>query len=339
MPERLFRSCAFCFGSLFYWGHPTRRKLATKQMTHVFQQSSFQSLYFNVQTQFNCNLTHPSNSLHSHSQKQTINQHQITQWVRQSYHHLGLTLLELIRDPFNRPHLSFVYDELTNLHQSPLLFHQNSSKASSNWIRSLPFFKQPQVKVYGGTHLADALEQKKGIIFVSAHLGSWEILAKASYGINRPVWLISKRMSHPWAQWVWNGLRLKTPKRLDHGWRARFIIKALKRGEIVVDVLDQHDPRPQSRSLLFFNQSAWTSTDLARFARLSGAIILPIFTWRSIETHKSIHSVRIGPPCPVLTSDEHTTQFLLHQIEKAILRSPEQWLWIHRRWKEKKKET
>ena len=299
-PAHLITVCAHCLAYPFFILHSSRRKIAVHNAYTV--------------------LNHPKVV----QKRGPISPEEIKGLVYKSYVHLGLSIIELIRDPFVSPHIILPPEHSDTFHFPPL----------SSWKQKVPFLKKPLVHLHGIEHLRQALNTEQGLFLVSAHLGSWEILAKASQWIKKPTWLISKRMSVLWIQSIWDLLRLKSPRRLDQGWRARFILQALKRGEVVADVLDQHDARTRSCQLSFFYQPAWTSLDIARFSRLSGVCILPIFTWRE----GNYHHIEIGHLCSPLESDEIQTQRLLNIIEDAILKHPEQWLWIHRRWKKKKRE-
>ena len=299
LPSSLINVCAHCLGYAFFTLHHSRRKIALQHAHMVF--------------------THPEVI----KVRGPTSSEEIKQIVYLSYFHLALSLIELIRDPFISPHITLPVEDSTLFHFPPL----------SSWKQKIPFFKKPLVHIHGIESLRNALQNEHGLFLVSAHLGSWEILAKTSKWIKRPIWLISKRMSVSWVQSLWDFLRLKSPHRLDQGSRARFIIHALRRGEIVADVLDQHDARPRSRQLSFFHQPAWTSLDIARFTRLTNALILPIFTWRDGNQHH----IEIGQAYSPIESDLLQTQKLLERIEEVILKHPEQWLWIHRRWKDKKK--
>jgi lauroyl/myristoyl acyltransferase len=253
---------------------------------------------------------------HTHSVQDRLRIH------KESYTHLSLTILEALRAVGASPLSSQVL--------------QSDSFRQHKVIRAFP--RGPTLLIRGDDHLYDALERGRGVILFSAHLGSWETLLCLSQLIERPLWLISKRFSSTLAQMIWDQARKVAPPRLDRGARARFILNALKRGEGVIDLLDQHDPRPKALSLPFLGHPAYTSPDLARLSILSGAPLIPIFTWRCSEGH----IVSILPPIepPHVPHGEITinnlsalTSRCLASIEAHILAYPEQWMWVHRRWK------
>lgn len=201
---------------------------------------------------------------------------------------------------------------------------------------------QALVEIEGREHLDQALTLKRGVLICSAHIGNWELLLRTGVLSERSVHVLSKRLSSPWAQKIWDALRRGTPRRHDLASqnRARSLLKALSRGEIVADVLDQHDPSARALRLPFFREKASTSTALARLSIRSGAPILPVFIYRESSRHRVVISAPITldqRSSLESSSREHAqtiTLRLLKEVEEAILHDPTQWLWIHRRWKE-----
>ncbi len=183
-----------------------------------------------------------------------------------------------------------------------------------------------QLQVEGTAHLEAALADGRGVLVVTAHLGNWEVLVRAGTLCGAPLSVVSKRMRSSVAQAAWQALRRGGPTLLADRGSARAIVAALKRGEVVGYVLDQHAPR--GVSVPFFGRAASTYDGLARLANATGAAILPVFTWRGEAGHRVV----IEPP---VEGGEVTdvTAACTERIEAAIRAHPEQWLWIHRRWK------
>jgi len=189
------------------------------------------------------------------------------------------------------------------------------------------------VRIEGREHIAAAGE--RGVLVVTAHLGNWELLVRVGLVLDRPVSVVTRRFEAGWAEAAWRALRLGGPRLLPAGASARAVVAALKRGEIVGYVLDQHCPSPRAVRAPFFGRMASTSPDLARLARMTGAVVVPGFTWRE----GSSHVVRFDPPLDLQrTADraadvDANTRRCLAVVEQAIAARPDQWLWIHRRWK------
>jgi len=245
---------------------------------------------------------------------ETLTAHERRQLLRDSYTHLALTALSTLKRASAR--------------------HKQTPTA------------ELELRIQGQERLNQAL-QRGGVVFVSAHMGDWEQLLTLHKRLNRELLLLSKRFHHPLAQAIWDRSRAEAPTRLDQGARARLLVEHLRRGGCVADVIDQHDPRPKARKLLFFGRDAWTSPDTLTLAERGGATLVPLLTWRDKlperEGERVAHTVWVGEPIyphtealPWSKKDELLT-CCMKQIEDQIKQRPAQWMWIHRRWKTAKK--
>lgn len=191
------------------------------------------------------------------------------------------------------------------------------------------------LQVEGRDHLEAAIGNGRGALILTAHLGNWELLVRSATLADRPGLVVTKTFRAGWAEAVWRALRRGGPELVTAGGSARRIVHALRDGALVGYVLDQHDPGRRAVRLPFFGRDAATSPDLVRLARLSGAAIVPVFTWREGRGHV----IRIEPPVELADLNdepdwvEQGTARCLARVEAAIAAQPEQWLWIHRRWK------
>lgn len=195
--------------------------------------------------------------------------------------------------------------------------------------------RTPSVLVEGRAHLDAALAAGRGALVLTAHLGNWELLVRAGLLADRPVSVVTRRLRAGWAEAAWRALRQGGPRLLPAGDSARAAVAALGRGEIVGYVLDQHCPEPRAIRAPFFGRDAATSADLVRLARLTGAAVVPVFTWRRGGEHVvQIEAAVALPETGDKRADiEAGTRRCLAVVEAAIATHPEQWLWIHRRWK------
>lgn len=209
--------------------------------------------------------------------------------VRRAYRHFGRALAEAIRAAGGRP---------------------------------------PPIDVHGEAHLRAALAQGRGVLVLSAHLGSFEALLRAAAGFDVPVHVITKRFSAASAQQGWRALRRDGPGFFGAG-SARAIRAALARGEIVADVLDQHAPPGRAVWVPFFGRPAATMPDLVRLARQTGAPVVPVFTHR----RGGRQIVTIQAPLRLPDDLVKAVALCAAVVEEAIRARPSQWLWIHRRWK------
>ncbi len=192
------------------------------------------------------------------------------------------------------------------------------------------------VRFEGENHLKDALAGGKGTLVLSAHLGNFDVSAAALALRGFPVMIVSKPLKAKGMERFWmeersaSGLQI----RLNHG-SIRDILKALKDGKIVVFVLDQYASAEQVW-VEFFGRSASTLPAPAVLTQRTGAPVVPVFTHRQAD---GTHVVEIQPALVFEEYEdrdqtiEHNTQRYTAVIETAIRRHPEQWTWIHKRWK------
>lgn len=192
------------------------------------------------------------------------------------------------------------------------------------------------VEIEGAEHLKEAVVGGRGVLVLTAHLGNWELLARMGTVAGRPLSIVTRRFRSPAAEWTWRLLRRGGPRLLVASGSARAIVAALGRGELVGYVLDQHSPPGRAVRVPFFGHGAATCKDLARLAVLTGAPVVPIFTWRGADGR---HRIRVEPAVELASTGdaasrrwENTARFT-GRIEAAVRAHPDQWLWIHRRWK------
>ena len=191
------------------------------------------------------------------------------------------------------------------------------------------------VDVTGRHSLEAALSAQRGVIVLTAHLGNWELLMRMGALTDRPVSVISKRLSRPRLDAIWQMLRAGGPRILSAQGSARAAVRALQRNEIVGYVLDQNMPPKHAVYVPFFGRLAAADPGLARLARITGAPVVPVFA----ERRGGRHCIRIEPALDLPRSPNRSGDILeatarcTAVVEAAIRRAPEQWLWIHRRWK------
>ena len=181
-----------------------------------------------------------------------------------------------------------------------------------------------------------ALEQGKGVMAVAGHLGNWELLAQMiaveGYpvtGIAKPLYdpRLTRWVHHHRSRWghriLWRGDR-GVPKQL---------LRVFRDGGVLGMLIDQ-DTRVQGEFVPFFGHPAHTPTAAASLALRTGAVILVGRTWRENGTHH-FDFQRIDAPA----AGNHDarvlelTARLNAWLEAAIREHPEQWVWLHDRWK------
>jgi KDO2-lipid IV(A) lauroyltransferase len=193
------------------------------------------------------------------------------------------------------------------------------------------------VAVEGLHHLKQAMSQHGRALVLTAHLGNWELLTLAHRLMGVPATVVVRPLDARWLDAVVDRLRRLTGIELiDKRGALRPVLGALRRGRMVGILLDQNASRREGVFVPFFGRSASTSKSLAVLALRTRSPVVPMFVYREAVRR---HRVVIHPALLVETSDESVeaitelTQRCTATIEAAIMAAPEQWLWIHDRWR------
>jgi Kdo2-lipid IVA lauroyltransferase/acyltransferase len=173
---------------------------------------------------------------------------------------------------------------------------------------------------------------------VTAHLGAWELSSFWHSLMGYPMTMVIRRLDNPRVDRLVNGIRCLHGNRVVHKDDfARGLLAAMHRGETVGILMDTNMTPPQGVFVPFFGVEACTASGLARVALRMNAAVLPGFmVWEASEGQ---YVLRFGEEIALIRSGdderdvlENTARFTA-AIEDAIRRYPDQWLWVHRRWK------
>jgi Kdo2-lipid IVA lauroyltransferase/acyltransferase len=196
-----------------------------------------------------------------------------------------------------------------------------------------------KVVVYDGFENFDrALSQGKGVLFLTAHLGGWELSAFTHSLHGHPLHVVMRPLDNPYLD------RLTRQYRTMHGNSmvekddfVRGLLSAMKAGETVGILMDTNMTPPQGVFVDFFGIPACTASGLARIALRADAAVVPTFTiwdstWRRyrLRFDPVVNLVRTGNDEADIVAN---TQLFTKIIEDYVRRYPDQWLWVHRRWK------
>lgn len=192
------------------------------------------------------------------------------------------------------------------------------------------------IKVYGLEKIDKVLQAKKGAIILSCHLGNWELSA-AYFGLKGyPSNAIVRPLRYERFDRLVNSLRVsKGVNVLGRDNSFKKIVSLLKSNQIVGILPDQDIDSIDGVFVNFFNKPAYTPIGLVLLAMASGSPIMPIFCVRQNGAHKLI----VEDPIELeLTGNKEKDIFVNTQkwtdlVEKYIRQYPEQWVWIHKRWK------
>ncbi|MDR3253548.1 MAG: lysophospholipid acyltransferase family protein [Endomicrobium sp.] len=190
--------------------------------------------------------------------------------------------------------------------------------------------------------IQESINKGRGILFVSAHTGNWEITAAAVADFGVPVNVVAKKIYIDELNNMLIGYR--TSKNVNVILRdlpdtGRKLLKALKKGEIIAMLVDQ-DTKVPGVFIDFFGEKAWTPSGLAVLALKSGADVLVGLDQR-IDKYK--HKTVVKGPITIKKSGnfgkdvQNLTQKASLVLEEHIRQYPQQWVWFHERWKTRPK--
>jgi KDO2-lipid IV(A) lauroyltransferase len=194
-----------------------------------------------------------------------------------------------------------------------------------------------RVRVVGEENLQNALKSKNGLIVVSAHLGSWEtgLLFFCCY-VQKPILGVVKKIRFaPLNRWV---LRLRTQfgiEIVEKKGAMPEMRRMLRRGGVIGLLVDQ-SRRSEGVEVNFFGHKVTTTPAAAFLAIRCKSPVLPIFCVRdesgrlTVVVQSPLEMKRTGD----LRSDvQSNTQKINDVVEKAVRQYPDQWFWVHKRWK------
>ena len=188
------------------------------------------------------------------------------------------------------------------------------------------------IRAEGAEHFENAMREGRGVLFATAHLGNWELSAYAHALFTAPMNVIVRPLDNPLIDDMVEKRRTLSGNRVvlkkDF---ARSILKALSANEAVGILIDQNATLDSGVFVDFFGMPACAGTGFAKIAARSGAAVIPGFALWSEEERRYV--LRFYPRVEMTGDAARDTQALQSRLEAVIRAHPDQWLWIHRRWK------
>jgi len=188
------------------------------------------------------------------------------------------------------------------------------------------------IRYEGFEHFEQARRRGKGVLFATAHLGNWELSAFAHALLATPMHVVVRPLDNPRIDALVARRRTFSGNRLiEKKDYARGILQALAANEAVGILIDQNASLDNGVFVNFFGVPACAGAGFARLAAHTGASVIPGFALWSEPEQQFV--LRFYPEVPV-TGDVQADTARLHSVLEAVIREyPDQWLWIHRRWK------
>jgi KDO2-lipid IV(A) lauroyltransferase len=201
-----------------------------------------------------------------------------------------------------------------------------------------PEMHKKYFEIHGNEVIDEQLKKGKGALLMTLHLGAIDFALLGFSGFGYKINATLKRIKNESIDQFVNDMRAKNKIKFIADRKNPFdIFRALKNNETVIFVMDQHMGKPHGIQVDFFGKKAWTAAGLAAFAMKTQMPVITIYNFRREDG-----KIEIGVLDPIeleVHSDREQTIKVMTQkyndaLEKVICMHPEQWLWVHRRWKD-----
>jgi KDO2-lipid IV(A) lauroyltransferase len=196
-----------------------------------------------------------------------------------------------------------------------------------------------EVVVYDGfENFERALARGKGVLFLTAHVGAWELSAFAHSLHGHPLHVVMRPLDNVYLDRLTRLYRtMHGNQMIDKDDNVRGLLSAMKAGETVGILMDTNMTPPQGVFVDFFGIPACTASGMARIAMRTDAAVVPGFTIWDPALRK--YRLRFDPAIDLVRTGDDDADIIANTarftkvIEEYVRRYPDQWLWVHRRWK------
>ena len=183
-----------------------------------------------------------------------------------------------------------------------------------------------------------AYARGKGVLFLTGHIGAWELSAFAHSFQGHPLSIVMRSLDNPYVDALIQRYRTMHGNRtVDKDNFVRGLLSAMKAGETVGILMDTNMTPPQGVFVDFFGIPACTASGLARIALRTDAAVVPGFTvWDKTLRKYVLH---FEPPVALIRTADNESDIIANTakftkvLENIIRQYPDHWLWVHRRWK------
>jgi KDO2-lipid IV(A) lauroyltransferase len=196
------------------------------------------------------------------------------------------------------------------------------------------------VAVEGLEHCIAALKKKRGLLLFGAHFGNWELAAAAIPLFLKPVVVIYRPLDNAILEHLVTRVRQSTGNTVLAKDSAMWpMLRVLRKNGILGLLIDQNTGQWEGVFVDFFGMPACTTNGPALLALHTGAPVIPVFIVRQDDGR---YRIIFSPEVDIIQTEDRekdvieNTRNFTAVIEKMVRRYPDQWLWVHHRWKEKK---
>lgn len=233
-------------------------------------------------------------------------------------------------------HLALAYPELSLADRQDLaracFVHLGTTVGEMLWLMTRDCAAVTRhVEVELAEEIQDLRAQGRDLMFVTGHCGNWELLAAAANCSGLRITVAVRGLDDAPLQELVAGLRrrfgTRTVARGEPG-AARELLRGLREGALGM-LIDQ-DTKVEGVWVPFFGRPAYTPVGAARLALRRNAAVVPAFIERLAD---GSHRASFGAPLEIPDDEVAATAVMTRAIEERVRRHPEQWVWMHRRWR------
>jgi KDO2-lipid IV(A) lauroyltransferase len=207
-------------------------------------------------------------------------------------------------------------------------------------VMRIPYLNDKWVQqnvIFEGQGLEALRQEKQGLFFLCLHVGSGDLAGAVTSSHIKPVTIISKRFKNQFLDEFWFSLRGRAQTNFidAHSKNNAFeILSHLKKGRGVAFVLDQFMGRPYGIETEFFGIKTGTAYGLALFAKKTQKPVYPLYTyWDENDKFHICVDEAIDLKAELSETNEVITNKFNRVLESIILKHPDHWMWVHKRWK------
>lgn len=191
-------------------------------------------------------------------------------------------------------------------------------------------------RLVGLSNLQAAFKKGKGVLALTAHVGNWELLTNIAAMTGYPLSIVVRPLDFGPLEAFFTAFRTRFGGNLiPTKYSMRAVLRSLKKRHMVAMLLDQNVDWYDGVFVHFFGRLACTNKGMALLAMKTEAPVVPVFLVRD----KLGFRAEFGPEIPLVKTGDKTkdiemnTQQYNDVIETFIRRYPDQWFWVHQRWK------
>ena len=191
---------------------------------------------------------------------------------------------------------------------------------------------QTWIQYDGLENFTGALARGRGVLVATAHFGNWELSAFSHACMTAPMHVVVRPLDNLRLDALVEHHRALSGNRIiSKRDAARDILRALRSGEAVGILIDQNTAISEGVFVDFFGAKACAGSAFVKLAHHSGAAVVPGYALWSEKDRRYV--LRFDPEIAMTGDVQQDTQRIHAHLEQVIRQNPDQYLWIHRRWK------